>query len=258
MDYDFTYLISQDGKSSSSNPEVNALYPELTLTKSVDIAVWSNWEPTITLTLSNNSDKAFKNLVLNDILDPQNIELVTSSVKINGTTVPSTQFTYDKTTGIFELPLPDLSPKSTTTISFEIGRHWGQAVSMIMNYSNFATIAGDFENVQIEFPSNTLDGTNIAKLDIRKTADPMYWTNTNLTFTLTIHNDTDDPFENLILNDELDPYCAFVENSVKLNGVVIPPEKISYDKISRILTVEVGTVGPQSAGILTFEVKRAK
>ena len=84
--------------------------------------------------------------------------------------------------------------------------------------SNIANVVGNYDSVPTSLTSEAVITEMIAGLTIVKTADKQNWASGNLTYTVTITNNADSPYETPTFTDTLDPtLIKLVENSVQVN-----------------------------------------
>ena len=85
--------------------------------------------------------------------------------------------------------------------------------------SNTANVVGNYDSIPTTLTSEAVITEMIAGLTIVKTADKQIWATGNLTYTVTITNNADSPYESPKFTDTLDPtLIKLVENSVKVNN----------------------------------------
>ena len=95
----------------------------------------------------------------------------------------------------------------------------------------------------------------ITGLTIIKTADKQNWATGILTYTVTISNDTDVPYESPSFTDILDPdLIKLVDDSVEVNGVA---SQHTYDSATGLLTIPLETIDKASNSVITFQVQKA-
>ena len=85
---------------------------------------------------------------------------------------------------------------------------------------NSAISNGKFNGIETEVNSNAVEVALISGLSISKESDKIVWADDILTFTLTIKNSTINEFENIIINDILDPaFVSLITDSVRINDI---------------------------------------
>lgn len=120
--------------------------------------------------------------------------------------------------------------------------------------SNIANVTGDYDAIPTTLTSEAVITEMIAGLTIVKTADKQNWASGNLTYTVTISNSAENPFEKPTFTDTLDPLLIkLVENSVKVNGT---DANYTYDSETGLLTVELETIAKDGSTEITFQVQK--
>lgn len=121
--------------------------------------------------------------------------------------------------------------------------------------SNIANVTGNYESVPTTLVSEAVITELIAGLTIVKAADKQNWASGNLTYTVTITNDAENPFESPTFTDTLDPkLIKLVENSVEVNGE--PTAEYQYDSTTGVLSVTLSTIATGAKSIITFQVQK--
>lgn len=106
--------------SVTSNTSVVNMIEGLTLTKEADKQNWSSGDLTYTITLKNETDKVYSNLVIKDVINTSLVEFVKGSVVINDTPATESQYSYDEGNSTLTINLSDAGPSSTTTLTFRV------------------------------------------------------------------------------------------------------------------------------------------
>lgn len=120
--------------------------------------------------------------------------------------------------------------------------------------SNIANVTGNYDAIPTTLTSEAVITELIAGLTILKTADKQNWASGNLTYTVTISNAAENPFETPTFTDTLDPtLIKLVENSVKVNGT---DTQYTYDPTTGLLTVELETIEKEGSSVVTFQVQK--
>lgn len=92
--------------------------------------------------------------------------------------------------------------------------------------NNIANVTGNYDSIPTTLTSEAVITEIIEGLSIVKTADKQNWASGNLTYTVTISNTADSPFETPTFTDTLDPtLIKLVENTVKINGTDVAIER---------------------------------
>ena len=120
--------------------------------------------------------------------------------------------------------------------------------------TNIANVVGDYDSVPTTLISDAVITEMIAGLTIVKTADKQNWASGNLTYTVTIANNADSPFETPTFTDTLDPtLIKLVENSVQVNGQTV---EYTYDDTTGLLTIPLETIANTESSVITFQVQK--
>lgn len=126
-----------------------------------------------------------------------------------------------------------------------------------MELNNSVTSVGNYNNVPTSLTSNVSVVNMVDGLTLTKDADKKNWANGNLTYTITIDNQTATTYESPVITDVIDhTLVKFVEDSVTINGVQADTSKYNYDDGNHTLTVNLDDVGPSSTTTLTFRVEK--
>ena len=121
--------------------------------------------------------------------------------------------------------------------------------------TNIATAVGNYNSISTSITSNTSIVNMISGLTITKEADKQNWASGNLTYTVTITNNADSPYETPTFTDTLDPtLIKLVENSVQVNGNTA---NYTYDAPSGLLTISLETIANTENAVITFQVQKA-
>lgn len=97
----------------------------------------------------------------------------------------------------------------------------------------------------------------IEGLTLTKDADQKNWSTGDLTYTITINNQTDKDYTNLTLTDVIDnTFVDFINDSLKINNQAAEASKYSYDDGTHTLTVNLDDITATSTVTLTFRVKK--
>lgn len=123
--------------------------------------------------------------------------------------------------------------------------------------NNTATSIGNYNSVPTSLTSNTSVVNVVEGLSLTKEADKNNWVSGYLTYTITLNNETDKPYEKPVITDVLDNTLVnFVNDSVTINGVKADQSKYKYDEGSHTLTVNLDDVSPSGSTTLTFQVTK--
>ena len=123
--------------------------------------------------------------------------------------------------------------------------------------NNTATATGTYNSVPTSLTSNATVVNMIDGLTLVKSADKKNWVDGNLTYTITINNQTANSYETPVGKDVLeDSLVEFVTDSVTIDGVIADKSKYSYDEGTHTLTVNLEDISPSSSSVLTFQVNK--
>ncbi len=104
----------------NSNVLVVTMVNGLTVTKSCDKMIWADGLLTFTIVVNNETEKEYTSPVITDILNTSLVLFVDDSVSLNGTKLETSSYTYESSTGKLTINLPNLEPKQTSTITFQV------------------------------------------------------------------------------------------------------------------------------------------
>lgn len=123
--------------------------------------------------------------------------------------------------------------------------------------TNIAQVTGTYDNVPTSLTSNASVVNMIEGLTLTKDADQKNWSTGDLTYTITINNQTDKDYTNLTLTDVIDnTFVDFINDSLKINNQAAEASKYSYDDGTHTLTVNLDDITATSTVTLTFRVKK--
>lgn len=119
--------------------------------------------------------------------------------------------------------------------------------------SNVAKASGTYNDIPTSLTSNTSVVNVIDGLSLIKEADMENLGSGNLTYTITLDNQTDKTYTNPIITDQIDSILAlFVPGSVTINGQAAQQGEYSYDSNTHMLTINLSEVTPSSKSELTI------
>ena len=104
----------------TSDVLVVSMISGLTVKKTADKMVWGDGKLTYTIEVSNQTNVDYTNPVITDELDISLIKFVSESVKVNGTQLESSKYTYDDASGKLTINIDNVAALQTTTITFEV------------------------------------------------------------------------------------------------------------------------------------------
>lgn len=97
----------------------------------------------------------------------------------------------------------------------------------------------------------------IEGLTLTKDADKKNWGSGELTYTITLENQTDTTYVNPIITDVIDNgLVKFVTGSVMINDIAVTEDEYSYNEASHTLTVNLKDIVAGSTTTLTFRVEK--
>jgi uncharacterized repeat protein (TIGR01451 family) len=122
---------------------------------------------------------------------------------------------------------------------------------------NSAISNGKFNGIETEVNSNAVEVALISGLSISKESDKIVWADDILTFTLTIKNSTINEFENIIINDILDPaFVSLITDSVRINDIPAGYGTIFYNLESGLFTIKIPHISSLQTIKVSFKVWR--
>lgn len=123
--------------------------------------------------------------------------------------------------------------------------------------TNTATATGTYNNIPTSLTSNTSVVNMIDGLILTKSADKNNWADGNLTYTITIENNTDKSYVGPVIKDVIETTLVdFVVGSVTIGGVVATTGQYNYDDATGTLTITLEDLLPSSSSNITFQVKK--
>lgn len=109
--------------SLTSNVSVVNMIDGLTLTKDADKKNWANGDLTYIIIIDNQTDTAYENPIVTDIIDHTLVKFVPNSVTINGMQADTSKYNYNEDTHTLTVNLEDIEPSSTTTLTFRVEKN---------------------------------------------------------------------------------------------------------------------------------------
>lgn len=123
--------------------------------------------------------------------------------------------------------------------------------------NNTATSIGNYNNIPTSLTSNTSVVNMIDGLSLVKDADKQNWGSGNLTYTITITNQTDKDYTKPVITDIIDTNLVeFVEDSVTIDNVKASESQYEYDTANHTLTVNLDDVAASNVVNVSFSVKK--
>lgn len=121
--------------------------------------------------------------------------------------------------------------------------------------SNAADAVGNYNEIPTTISSDVLVVLMIDGLTITKDADKKVWADGELTYTITVKNQSPENYASVVVTDKLDTtLISFVESSVTINGAVAT-DKYAYN--DGTLTINVGDIAASGESVITFKVSKA-
>ena len=242
--------IMPNGQNSFGNAESNMVNTEI-LSYSVSKEIHSD-KTTIredenarnTVSITNNSQtKIFNNFFQIPQLNDANY--VKGSVKINGIVMPD----YDPVKGFV---LPDLLPNETIIIEYELKANHQITTDTITHYATLKYTVKDQLRGDVSYTENTepiLVKVISDKIQLIKSVDKLFAVRgENLHYTINIINVGNVTKTDMLFKDPIPYGTTFVQNSVKMNGVVYP----AYNPTNGFV---ISSLAPSEVLNIEFDVK---
>ena len=203
-----------------------------------------------TVTLGNAEGAVYEieNASMTDAI-PVELDFVDGSVQVDGM---SADYSFDSETRTLTVPLGGIAPAMKKVVTFSVVVNesaYGKTVY------NTAVMSGD----NIPDTEGTDDGVSVgdgkARPSIEKTADKSSAkVGDKITYTLTLSNSETAtvPVQNAVVSDVIPVGLTFEYGSVMLDGS--GTSDFTYDENTRLLTVNVGSIAPDSSRTVTFVV----
>ena len=123
--------------------------------------------------------------------------------------------------------------------------------------NNIALAKGNYNNIPTLINSNKFTVKLTNELTITKESNKTNWTSGNLTYTITINNQTSVAYTTLVITDVLDGnLVTFVNDSVTIDGAKAESLQYNYDTSTNTLTVTLEDLAPSSSKTITFQVTK--
>lgn len=123
--------------------------------------------------------------------------------------------------------------------------------------TNTATVSGTYNDIPTSITSNTSVVNIIEGLTLTKQADQTNWSSGNLTYTITISNQTEKTYINPVITDVINTnLVSFINGSIKINDIQATEDKYEYNDATSTLTINLEDISPKSISTLTFLVKK--
>lgn len=126
METNLSNTASVLGEYNSISTQINSealvvvMISGLTVKKTADKMVWGDGKLTYTIEVDNQTNVDYTNPVITDKLDTTLITFVAGSVKLNGTELYASKYTYDDSTGLLTINIETVASMQKSTITFEV------------------------------------------------------------------------------------------------------------------------------------------
>ena len=201
-----------------------------------------------TVTLGNAEGAVYEieNASMTDAI-PVELDFVDGSVQVDGM---SADYSFDSETRTLTVPLGGIAPAMKKVVTFSVVVNesaYGKTVynTAVMSGDNIPDTEGTDAGIEIS------DGK--ARPSIKKTADKASAkVGDKITYTLTLSNSETAtvPVENAVVTDVIPAGLTFEYGSVMLDGSTT--SNYTYDEASRLLTVNVGSIEPDTSRTVSF------
>ena len=203
---------------------------------------------TYTVTFANGefATVSIENASMTDVI-PAELDFEDGSVQVDGVT---TEYSFDSGTATLTVPLGELAPNTTKTVTFAATVNesaYGKTIynTAVMTGDNIPDTEGADDGVSV--------GDGKARPSIEKTADKSSAkVGDAITYTLTLSNSETAtvPVENAVVTDVIPAGLTFEYGSVMLNGS--GTSDFTYDENTRLLTANVGSIEPDTSRTVSF------
>lgn len=221
--------------------------PYVTKTADTDTAEVGD-KITYTVTLGNTEGAVYEieNASMIDAI-PAELDFVDGSVQVDGKTAV---YSYDNANGTLTVPLDNIAPAAEKVVTFSVVVNesaYGKTVynSAVMSGDNIPDTEGTDDGVSV--------GDGKARPSIEKTADKSSAkVGDKITYTLSLSNSETAtvPVENAVVTDVIPVGLTFEYGSVMVDGMNTPD--YTYDENTRLLTVNVGSIEPDTSRTVSF------
>lgn len=203
---------------------------------------------TYTVTFGNAEGAVYEieNASMTDAI-PVELDFVDGSVQVDGM---SADYSFDSETRTLVVPLDSIAPATEKAVTFSVTVNdaaYGKTVY------NTAVLSGD----NITDAEDTDDGVSVgdgkARPTIEKRSDKSSAkVGDKIAYTLTLSNSETAtvPVENAVVTDVIPAGLTFEYGSVMLDGM--NTSDYTYDEASRLLTVNVGIIAPDTSRTVSF------
>lgn len=203
---------------------------------------------TYTVTFGNAEDAVYEieNASMIDAI-PAELDFVDGSVQVDGKTAV---YSYDNANGTLTVPLDNIAPAAEKVVTFSVVVNesaYGKTVynSAVMSGDNIPDTEGTDDGVSI--------GDGKARPNIEKRSDKSSAkVGDKITYTLSLSNSETAtvPVQNAVVSDVIPAGLIFEYGSVMLDGSTT--SNFTYDGNTRLLTVNVGSIEPDTSRTVSF------
>lgn len=180
---------------------------------------------------------------------PAELDFVDGSVQVDGM---SADYSFDSETRTLTVPLDSIAPATEKTVTFAATVNesaYGKTVynTAVMSVDNIPDTESTDDGVSI--------GDGKARPNIEKRSDKSSAkVGDKITYTLSLSNSETAtvPVENAVVSDVIPAGLTFEYGSVMLDGSTT--SNFTYDENTHLLTVNVGSIAPDSSRTVTFVV----
>lgn len=234
------YMENNEIKTSNMQSETSfnitdVYLPELTIEKSANESIVSkNDIVNVTLRLTNSGNITLTNINLADVL-PMGLLFVKDSLMVDYVKVDG-----DITKGII---IDDMPKNYVTFVTFRalVGDSEGIIQNQAFATYNYVTLAGGSD---VGFSSSNVYDFNytedtVASISAIKSSDKnSYLVNDEVTFSITLENFGNTLANDVVIQDNLDDAYTFIDNSLKIDGVLNSGNVVKGVNIGKILNGE--------------------
>lgn len=123
--------------------------------------------------------------------------------------------------------------------------------------NNTAEAVGNYNNIPTSMTTTASVVTMVSGLTMTKTADKQVWVDGQLTYTITINNQTNNTYSAPTITDVLDPnLITFVDGSVTINDVAATADEYEFETTTNTLTVKLKDINASSSTTVKFKVAK--
>lgn len=123
--------------------------------------------------------------------------------------------------------------------------------------NNTATVLGTYNEIPTTLTSEVLATTLLSGLTVTKTADKEVWADGNLTYTITVDNQTTETYTSPVITDILDKdLVTLLTDTIKINDTAATTSDYEYEEATGKLTVNLSDIAPSSKVTVTFQVTK--